>query len=645
MSWIKRLGSGQITSDGDGLPFYSVQNGVDRRLTVSDLAAYVSNKAGFLKGDKGVDGDSAYQLALENGFSGTEEEWLLSLVGPAGPQGPQGDPGSGGSSAWVDITGKPTTLAGYGITDAATVAQGAKADTALQPGASIPWTNVTGKPTFFSGAYGDLTGIPATFAPSAHTHIIANVTGLQTALDGKQPLATVLTNTTAAFTTGQETKLAGIATGATANATDAALRDRATHTGVQAIATVTGLQTALDGKLATGGEAATVATINGRITQGTNVTITGAGTAASPYNISASGGGGGVSDGTYGGIVVTGSGTLWNLNPATAISLTAEIKGTDLTADDAAGTFRAVSWRTGGLDRWIMRANNTTESGSNAGSNLALRAHDDAGAFLGTVFDISRATQVVDFAKTPTIAGLPFDGIRSSSPLVWKASAGVAAPSAIGGAAPTAIGTNTLAAPATTNLFTRKPRTEYLVTVAATTAIAGWRGVVNTVTVGGDAATVGGFFYRCDWGPATGVATATSRAFVGLRNLSTAPTDVEPSTLINCIGMGWDAADTNVQIMHNDGSGACTKIDLGFAVPTADRTQLYELEMFSPKGTTQSVTYTVTNINTGAVATGTVTTNLPGTTALLSSQGWMSVGGTSSVIGIALNSMWLDPLY
>jgi hypothetical protein len=43
---------------------------------------------------------------------------------------------------------------------------------------------------------------------------IADVTGLQAALDGKQPLATVLTNTTAAFTTAQETKLAGIEAGA-----------------------------------------------------------------------------------------------------------------------------------------------------------------------------------------------------------------------------------------------------------------------------------------------------------------------------------------------------------------------------------------------------------------------------------------------
>ena len=39
---------------------------------------------------------------------------------------------------------------------------------------------------------------------------VGNVTGLQTALDGKQPLSSVLTATTASFTTAQETKLSGI---------------------------------------------------------------------------------------------------------------------------------------------------------------------------------------------------------------------------------------------------------------------------------------------------------------------------------------------------------------------------------------------------------------------------------------------------
>lgn len=60
----------------------------------------------------------------------------------------------------------------------------------------------------------------------------------------------VETGTAKIMTAAERTKLAGIATGATANATDAQLRDRATHTGTQAIATVTGLQSALDAQTA-----------------------------------------------------------------------------------------------------------------------------------------------------------------------------------------------------------------------------------------------------------------------------------------------------------------------------------------------------------------------------------------------------------
>lgn len=42
----------------------------------------------------GVAGASAYDIAVENGFVGTEEEWLESLVGPQGIQGIQGPPGT-----------------------------------------------------------------------------------------------------------------------------------------------------------------------------------------------------------------------------------------------------------------------------------------------------------------------------------------------------------------------------------------------------------------------------------------------------------------------------------------------------------------------------------------------------------------------
>ena len=51
------------------------------------------------------------------------------------------------------------------------------------------------------------------------------------------------------FTTAEKTKLAGIAAGATANAADAQLRDRSTHTGTQAQSTIAGLVDALAAKI------------------------------------------------------------------------------------------------------------------------------------------------------------------------------------------------------------------------------------------------------------------------------------------------------------------------------------------------------------------------------------------------------------
>jgi len=53
--------------------------------------------------------------------------------------------------AWSTIISTPTTLAGYGITDAATSIQGAKADTALQPGSVNFVSDVNGNPTTLAG--------------------------------------------------------------------------------------------------------------------------------------------------------------------------------------------------------------------------------------------------------------------------------------------------------------------------------------------------------------------------------------------------------------------------------------------------------------------------------------------------------------
>lgn len=218
--------------------------------------------------------------------------------------------------------------------------------------------------------------------------------------------------------------------------------------------------------------------------------------------------------------------------------------------------------------------------------------------------------------------------------------ANVATPS-VTGVAITATGTATAAAPASTNLHQSLNRVDYLVTTAATTAVAGFR--QSQVSLWrGNAARLGGFTVIIRWGPATGVTTSTLRAFVGLMGSTGAPTDVNPSTLVNIIGMGWDAADANVQILHNDGTGTATKIDLGAARASADRVAVYELALFAAPNDA-SVQYAVQDLTTETVlGSGTITTDLPSNTTFLGIRGYTSVGGTSAVTGLALMGAYIE---
>ena len=80
----------------------------DSEATVTEYAA--TGEAGE-PGADGADGKSAYELAVENGFEGTLEEWLESLKGEAGADGTSGC----GSVAGVGTTIAFVSIALAGI--------------------------------------------------------------------------------------------------------------------------------------------------------------------------------------------------------------------------------------------------------------------------------------------------------------------------------------------------------------------------------------------------------------------------------------------------------------------------------------------------------------------------------------------------
>lgn len=139
-------------------------------------------------GINGTNGLSAYQIAVNNGFVGNEAAWLASLEGPAGPAGADGIDGADGApgtTTWAGITDKPTFAAvatsglksdvGLGNVENKSAATILGELTAGQVAAALTytplantyvptWSSVTGKPTTLAG-YGITDA-----ASSGHNH-------------------------------------------------------------------------------------------------------------------------------------------------------------------------------------------------------------------------------------------------------------------------------------------------------------------------------------------------------------------------------------------------------------------------------------------------------------------------------------------
>lgn len=206
-------------------------------------------------GANGQDGKSAYQIALDNGFVGTQSEWLASLKGDKGDTG-----ASGANITASEVLTKLKTvdgqnsgldadmLDGHDTTYFATATQLAgKADAAhthsqyaTNDDVEALETEVAGKAnSTHSHAQSDITGLATALgnkANASHTHETGDITGLDTALSGKAAASHThslddVSETTAKkiMTADERTKLSGIAAGANKTVVDTAMSSTSTN--------------------------------------------------------------------------------------------------------------------------------------------------------------------------------------------------------------------------------------------------------------------------------------------------------------------------------------------------------------------------------------------------------------------------------
>jgi len=81
---------------------------VIRRIGTETPAVYENRRISLdlLQELTGKDGKSAYEVAVALGFSGSESDWLSSLVGPQGPKGDKGQDGANGADGRDGVDGQ-----------------------------------------------------------------------------------------------------------------------------------------------------------------------------------------------------------------------------------------------------------------------------------------------------------------------------------------------------------------------------------------------------------------------------------------------------------------------------------------------------------------------------------------------------------
>ena len=355
--------------------------------------------------------------------------------------------------------------------------------------------------------------------------------------------------------------------------------------------------------------------------------------------------------------IVTSSGTTYNIATYAAAG-TRNVRLVTVTNDGASAGLFTISHNTGTATAPIAKAvlqpgqvlvyseSGGVQVSSAESSTLATLTLPDTqnpvtpGADYGTIFMKKIAGRMMAAQIGPSGLDTTLQAnLGGNKVALWMPPGGATTvPGVFGMAALTATGTATARTVTTTNLLTRMTRLGYVSTATAGT-LAGAREAIAKFTTGAGPG-LGGFFARYRFGVSDPATVAGARMFVGLDALTAAPTNIDPSTKVNCIGVGQIATSNNLQIIRGNAT-AKTPIDLGADFPANTNTGAYELNLFSPPA--GGVHWHVRRLNTAFEASGFLpSTETPVATQLLCHQLWRCNNATALAVGLDVCGIYIE---
>ena len=283
---------------------------------------------------------------------------------------------------------------------------------------------------------------------------------------------------------------------------------------------------------------------------------------------------------------------------------------------------------------------------------VASPATPSAGNF--SLFGKTLATRTMSAAIGPSGMDYVFQ------PAIWRQKVGIWSPPGNSTTVPGVFGTGawgisgtaTNRSVDTTNLMTRMRRLAY-VSSAGAGSLAAIR-VNQAQYSAGDGAGLGGFFMSFRFNYSDAAAVSGVRAFTGVASSTNAPTNVEPDTLVNSIGISQLSTDSTQLYLVYGGSSAQTAVALGTDFPPFDGAVgvttgvAYDLTIFASPNTANTFNVRFERIGTSFVYNTTLSgaaSVVPQSSTLLAPRMWRSNNATALAVAFDLANFYVETDY